>query len=559
MTHAALNQVVGRLRSRAKVQGYAVLTDGDLLERYLASRDESAFEALVQRHGPMVLAVCRRVSDNAEDAEDAFQATFLVLVRKAASIRPRHKVGNWLCGVAYRAGMKARAMTHRRRTREKQIPAATQPAAIGSGLWDELLPKLDAELNALPEKFRLPIVLCDLEGKTRKEAAETLEWPEGTVAGRLAQGRAMLAKRLIKNGLPISAGVLVGLLAQNAASASLPPALSSGLVNALAGSMASPRILVISAKVAAIADGVLKTMLISKLRSMLAISVLLTALSFAVAYSTQGNRSEAVGVPIVSAKQTPVKADKVLWGDPVDGLQMGIRFEPSENTKEAKGLEGKWVLTGGHANGQDLPEGARGHVRLIVLADEMILYTDSGRSSRFVHKLNSEATPNQVDLVGIDGADKGKNLLGIYERKEDRLNVCRTLNANTERPKKFSAEAGSKCVIEEWQRDKDEFTLAEDRLRLAGRWRVAEKSADAKSSLRDLDLAEPLFKVTYQDGEQQLGLESGTWRVEEAGGDRKITGPSGGCTYKFDKDQLQLEFTEGRFKGTWTLKKTRMP
>jgi uncharacterized protein (TIGR03067 family) len=232
---------------------------------------------------------------------------------------------------------------------------------------------------------------------------------------------------------------------------------------------------------------------------------------------------------------------------------------PSEDTQEAKGLAGKWVLTAGRANGENLPDGARGRVRLIVIADEMILYTDSARSSRFVYRLNTSATPNLVDLVGTEGTDKDKTLLGIYDLKGDRLKVCRTLNAKVERPKEYSAEAGSKCVIEEWRRDKDEYTVAEDRLRLTGRWRVAEKRADSKARLRDLSFANPMLSVTYEEGDQQLGFESSPWRVEEEGGVRKIIGPSGACTYQFDKGQLEVEFAEGRFKGKWTLKKARMP
>jgi uncharacterized protein (TIGR03067 family) len=231
----------------------------------------------------------------------------------------------------------------------------------------------------------------------------------------------------------------------------------------------------------------------------------------------------------------------------------------SDDTQEAKGLEGKWVLTAGRANGENLPEGARGHVRLIVLADEMILYTDSGRSSRFVYRLNTTATPHLVDLVGIDGKDKDKNLLGIYDLKGDRLRVCRTLNAKIERPKEYTAEAGSKCVLEEWRREKDEYTVAEDRRRLTGRWRVAEKRANSRARLRDLDFANPMLSVTYEEGDQQLGFESDPWRVEEEGGVRKIIGPSGACACQFDKGQLQVEFPEGRFKGKWTLKKARTP
>jgi uncharacterized protein (TIGR03067 family) len=239
-----------------------------------------------------------------------------------------------------------------------------------------------------------------------------------------------------------------------------------------------------------------------------------------------------------------------VWGSP--------SLTPDDNGK-GNGLEGKWVLADGRANGQRLPEGTRGHVRLMVIADEMILYADSGRGSRFVCKLDAQPTPNLVDLVGISGMDKGKNLLGIYELSGDRLKVCRTLNPTITRPKEFTAEAGSKCVVEEWRREKDEYTAAEDRMRLTGRWRVAQNAAEPKARLRDLAFADPQLNVTFEQGGQQLGFESGPWRLEEAVGVRKIVGPSGTCTYRFDKGRLELDFAEGRFKGKWTLTRARTP
>src|SRR5437773_7959664 len=135
------------------------LTDGQLLECYLARQEEASFEALVRRHGPMVLGVCRRVLRNDHDAEDAFQATFLVLLRKASSILPRDRVGNWLYGVAYRTSLKAKALRAKRRAKERQV---TRPET--DQRWLELL---DHELNRLPDKYREPVVLCHLQGKTR--------------------------------------------------------------------------------------------------------------------------------------------------------------------------------------------------------------------------------------------------------------------------------------------------------------------------------------------------------------------------------------------------------
>ena len=159
---------------------------------------------------------------NYHDAEDAFQATFLVLVRKAASIVPREMVGNWLYGVAHQTALKARATAAKRKGRERQVTDMPEPAVAGQDLWPDLQPLLDQELSRLPDKYRAVIVLCDLEGKTRKEAARQLGVPEGTVASRLARARAMLAKRLARRGVTVSGGALAAVLSEKAASAGVP-------------------------------------------------------------------------------------------------------------------------------------------------------------------------------------------------------------------------------------------------------------------------------------------------------------------------------------------------
>src|SRR5262249_9287871 len=145
------------------------LTDGQLLGRFLSSRNEAAFAALVRRHGPMVLGVCRRILGDFHDAEDAFQATFLVLARKAASVVKRESLGNWLYGVAYRTALQARVTNARRRARERPMRDMPHPELPPAEPQD-WRPLLDRELSRLPEKYRAAIVLCDLEGRTRREA-----------------------------------------------------------------------------------------------------------------------------------------------------------------------------------------------------------------------------------------------------------------------------------------------------------------------------------------------------------------------------------------------------
>src|SRR5262245_1970832 len=179
------SQVLHHLRRAALMRSHEELSDGQLLEGFVTRRDGAAFETLVRRHGPMVLGVCRRLIGNEQDAEDAFQATFLVLSRKAASVLPREAVGNWLWGVAYRTARRAKALASRRWANEKQVKTMPQPPVEATDTMQDLEPILDEELGRLPDKYRLPLVLCDLEGRSRKEVAKHLKLREGTLSGQL--------------------------------------------------------------------------------------------------------------------------------------------------------------------------------------------------------------------------------------------------------------------------------------------------------------------------------------------------------------------------------------
>jgi RNA polymerase sigma factor (sigma-70 family) len=267
MANSPLSPVLDQLRRVALLPDGAGLTDGELLESFISRKDGSAFEALVRRHGPMVLGVCRRVLSNHHDAEDAFQAAFLVLARKADSIMPREHVVNWLYGVAYRTALKARTMAATHSARARQVTEMPEPEAVEpDNGWRELQPLLDQELSRLPDKYRLPVILCDLEGKSGKEAARRLGCPEGTVASRLSRGRTLLRGRLARRGLVVtSSGSLAVWLSQNAAAA-MPPSLVIPTVQAAAlvaaGEAATG---VISDRVADLAERVIEAMFSSYL------------------------------------------------------------------------------------------------------------------------------------------------------------------------------------------------------------------------------------------------------------------------------------------------------
>ena len=299
------------------------VSDEQLLDRFVSQGDAAAFEVLVRRHGPMVLGVCRRLLQHPQDAEDAFQATFLVLVRKAATLGQRDLLGNWLYGVADRTALDARAAAMRRRKREKQVSVMPEPEVRDNAdEWRDLRPFLDQELNRLPDKYRIPIVLCDLEGRTRRDAAEQLDIPVGTLSGRLTTAREMLAKRLTRRGLTLSGAALTSALMPSAASAAVSSPLVAATVQA-ATAIASGQAAagVVSVPVAALAEGVTKAMLLKKLK--IAAAVLLTLLVGATAVVVQASREAAgPGAPKVLDLGFGQRGRRVAWSP--DGKNLAV-------------------------------------------------------------------------------------------------------------------------------------------------------------------------------------------------------------------------------------------
>jgi RNA polymerase sigma factor (sigma-70 family) len=329
-----MNTAVRELQTLFEVGSLGGLSDGQLLGRFVEQREEIVFEAIIRRHGPMVWGVCRRALRDHHDAEDAFQGTFLVLARKATSLKEREKLGNWLYGVAHQTAMKARAMRTKRRARESQASDMPDPMVMPPSPRDDLARSLDQALSRLPEKYRIPIVLCELEGMTHKEAAEQLGWPIGTVSSRLSRARSMLARRLSRLGVSLSAGSLSALLAQESASASMPPQLIGSTARAAilvaAGGVATAG--AFSAEVGALTGEVLKIMLMSKLKittAVLLMGVTLTVVGTSLAYQkkpaaggTGGtNQKEKLAAQKAEAVIVPVfrgTGDSVFGGGPYE-------------------------------------------------------------------------------------------------------------------------------------------------------------------------------------------------------------------------------------------------
>jgi len=523
------------------------IPDGQLLDDYLDHRDEAALAALVQRHGPMVWGVCRRVLASHEDAEDAFQVTFLVLVRRAESIFPREKVGHWLYGVAFQTAVKARATVNTRKGREGPMFDGLELAAAPSGPisdtrpqpgtaewiahWNEVRAVLDDEVFQLPDNYRATVIHCDLKGETRKVAARNLGVPEGTVAGWLARARAMLAARLAQRGItPLSAGMLVAVLSQNGASAAsvaVPTLLTAKTIQAAsvfaAGQAASSA--AIAVPLAALTEGVMKTMMMNKLKSALSVGLYLGGLASAAIFLTccpaeaqegtvrrtppSQKRSERL-TPLTregSDRLTPLTregSDRLtpLTREGSDRLIPSSREETPKLTPPVR--EGKERLTPSDAKPKkkemSLDKGKiQGMWRIITAEVDGVRYGE-GREEIKDDRLHIEKSqisfsskerslltdPKPVEITAtfeLDHSQSPGSIVfqwkkssngkavpfpqkAIYELKRDTLRICINNGANeTEVPTDFSANSGSKRICWTFKRTQPSDTKNDSNLR----------------------------------------------------------------------------------------------
>jgi RNA polymerase sigma factor (sigma-70 family) len=305
---------VEELRTLFRVGVIGDLDDGVLLERFLSGQDgvaEPAFAALVDRHGPMVLRVCRQLLGSAHEAEDAFQATFLVLARRASSIRQGRSLASWLFGVARRVSAHARAASARRRVHERR--SAERRNLETRDEIPETWPELYEEIDRLSEKYRLPIVLHHLEGLTYEQTARYLNCPIRTVQIRLSRGRARLRGRLAQRGIASSVGVVGALLSDRAALVALPGGLAARVArSAVAFHTGKVAAAVASARALTWTSGALKSMLMYKIQSTVVFSAVAVALALGVGTIAQQGRGgqPAAALPPAPAKEKTAKAPR---------------------------------------------------------------------------------------------------------------------------------------------------------------------------------------------------------------------------------------------------------
>lgn len=301
MLMASLSTLLAPMFTRSKNRPTKIDSDGELLREFARSGSEAAFEELVRRHGSLVLGVCQRMLSNHHDAEDAFQATWIVLAKKARSVHKPEQLSHWLYGVARHAALNVRKMRKRRNNREHALGESTDVADPRTTSWNETRPMLDDEVARLPEKYRLPVLLCCLQGLSHQEAARQLAWPIGTVAGRLSRGKELLRKRLLKRGVMISPTVLSLCLAQDVLAAKPSEALvASTLGQLFVGSSVGIGGVAQSPMLLAIAQGVIKDLFLIRL-----MQVMVVIAGVALACAGIGYGWRAISTDSTFTAQTP--------------------------------------------------------------------------------------------------------------------------------------------------------------------------------------------------------------------------------------------------------------
>jgi RNA polymerase sigma factor (sigma-70 family) len=321
MSSRAMRNALDWVRLTLRENEAAALSDAQLLEAFLEVRDETAFAAIVRRHGPMVLGVCKRFLRNHHDAEDAFQAVFLVFMNRADSIRPKGQLANWLYGVAFKTACKTRAYLGKRRLREWSVANVPERGGPERQEWGDFWLLLDQELNQLPDKYRAPIVLCDLEGKSRREAAHALGLLDGTLSGRLSRARRQLAARLSRRGVSLSGAALAAALLEETASASLPAGLVVSTTKTVFALACKGSLLASSGSlgIISITKGVLRSMVIAKVwqtSAVLIVSTLAVGAGASVMAVRGGNPDGAFGQTAQSG--APASSPKQAFQEQMD-------------------------------------------------------------------------------------------------------------------------------------------------------------------------------------------------------------------------------------------------
>lgn len=431
--------LLDQLRRRLGPPG-GVESDAQLLARWQSQGDATALEALIWRHGAMVHAVCRRVLGHTQDAEDAFQACFLVFVRKASGIARGEAVGGWLHTVATRVALEARARKHERSRREEPLFDAAAPDRADRETF-ELRQLLDAELHGLPTRYRVPLVLCYLEGKSAEQAAAEIGCPRGTILSRLLRGRERLRQRLVRRGVMFASSALLAQL--NTADAGPPAALvRSALARVAPAGQTTPA----PAAIESLTQGVLRTMRYERLRLTLLHAAAAVLAVVAVGWTLQtGMAGPEPEAPRALAVASP-EPQLARGDDPKAALR-----------KELDKFKGSWTTVEMDFDGAAVPGDLAGKLRHTFTEDKSTWEGSLFKAgNKWAFKDGSLDMPYKIDPTRkprqIDFDLNGKAVVGIYEFNGDRLKLC--FSYTGERPTTFSSKDKSGCCNCVMEREK---------------------------------------------------------------------------------------------------------
>jgi len=451
MVATKVDTVVRYLRRMAVQAEYRELTDPQLLLRFVAHRDEAAFAALVYRHGKMVWHVCQNVLSHTQDAEDAFQATFMVLAENPSKVRKAEALGSWLHGVALRFALKVRRDAARRRTHEHEAAGMSPPSEASELTWRELRQVLDEEIQRLPEKYRVPFVLCVLQEASLAEAARRLGWKEGTVSGRLSVARKRLRGRLARRGIELSAVVAAVTVAGAAHGGTVPLGLPALLVistvNAASKFAAGGAATAVSAEVAALIKGGTNAMF--TVHSKFVTVLVLVAAGL-------------VGVGarwVVPAAQSEV--GRAATELPRAVANTARAAQPTAGKEDDK-LEGRWLLTGFEFKGKQVPKDQVKAIKVTwVVTGSKVEENMRGKKREMSFKLDPTKDPKRIDLTVVSGeggaffpggTDKGAIIRGIYRLKGDELAICMNTENDKEPPDNFTTKEDAAWVLYKMKR-----------------------------------------------------------------------------------------------------------
>jgi RNA polymerase sigma factor (sigma-70 family) len=565
MATATLNDFLRRLTREMAAETLGDQSDRLLVERALAGREEAAFQAIVQRHGAMVYRVCLRVLQQPPDAEDAFQATFLVLAQKLGTVRKHGSLASWLHGVAHRVALKAKAQSAARRRHEVQasLPDTLPP---DDAIWGEVRSALDVELGRLPDKWRLPLILCYLEGRTQDEAANQLASSKSTLKRRLEEARDALGRRLKERGILWSAALSAVLLSDSLASAA-PGLVESTVDSAAAVAAGTPVATAASAKVAALTEGVLKTMFLTKLKIAALVFLTLALLGTGIGMLAIPAMAEQEGAKNGLAER-PVQETKTPKPD-LSKLQ--VDTEPKTDLQK---LQGTWTLVEAHMHGKKvaakyLPTKAisyRPH-QLAIAGEKIVMHVNNGDTARGRFVLDTAKKPKEITISWLI------QWPAIYNLEGDTLTICFNEDANLPRPDEFRTLNDSDRVLLVYKRAQpnedpkkeppkkaEDDTTKADLQKLQGTWTLVEAHMHGKKvAAEDLptkDITHSPHKLAVADEKKIVthrskSVMNGAFELDATKTPREITiqgyrdtWPNWRCIYKVEGDTMTICFNE---------------